>query len=328
MIHEQYKSNVFSIASDEEFNNFSLEIFQFQYRHNSVYQAFVDGVCQDLERITHFSQIPCLPIEFFKTHTISTVDNVPELKFRSSGTTGQERSTHYIFSEAVYKESILKCFSLFYGKPSDYIICAFVPDYATHQESSLAYMLDYLIKLSDRPQSGFYWGNVDDLIEILQEYSDHPKIIFGITYALIHFADKYQSPLKNTVIIETGGMKGQSKEVIRPEVHSLLTNSFSCPVHSEYSMAELMSQAYSKDGNTFSPPAWMKILIREVHDPLSLAAPGKTGGINIIDLANFHTCPFIATKDLGVLHTGGSFEVLGRFDYSDIRGCNLLASEL
>jgi hypothetical protein len=328
MTSEQFKLKVFSVKSLNDFNELSLEIFQFQYKNNAIYKTFVDGVCRDIQGIAHYSQIPCLPVEFYKTHKITSVDRKPELTFRSSGTTGQVRSNNYVFSKEVYEESILKSFTQFFGKPSDYIICALTPDFESHNESSLAYMLDFLIRESSHPQSGFYFGNEENLVKVLSENGGSKKILFGITYALIQFAMAYSCPLQNTTIIETGGMKGKMKEITREEVHTILTKSFSCPVQSEYSMAELMSQAYTTDGHKFSAPPWMKILIREVNDPLAQSPPEKTGGINIIDLANYHSCSFISTKDLGILYPGHSFEVLGRFDNSDIRGCNLLASEI
>jgi len=328
MYTDQFKLKVFSITSQSDFNELAIEIFRFQYENNPTYRTFVDGVCRNRDSINHYTQIPCLPVEFFKTHEITSVKGIPELVFHSSGTTGQSRSTHKVYSLELYRQSILKSFSQFYGDPSEIIILALVPDYKTHNDSSLAYMLDYLISLSSYPESGFYMGKEKELLKILQTKPESKKIIIGITYALLDFASHYSLPLQNTILIETGGMKGQRKEITRAEVHKLLSESFSCPVHSEYSMAELMSQAYLCGSATFSSPPWMKILIREVNEPLSLCPSGRTGGINIIDLASFHTCSFISTKDLGVLHTDNSFEVLGRFDYSDTRGCNLLSSEL
>jgi hypothetical protein len=328
MNSEQFKLKVFSISSPADFNELALQIFHFQYQNNPTYRIFTNGVCPDISCISNYSQIPCLPVEFFKTHEIASVDTIPELVFHSSGTTGQIRSTHNIYSEEVYRQSILKSFTHLYGDPSGYIICALTPDFDTHSDSSLAYMLGYLTGLSAHPGSGFYMGREAELIKILKENPTSKKIVFGITYTLMDFAENYHSPLKNTTIIETGGMKGRFKEITRAEVHRILYESFSCPIHSEYSMAELMSQAYLTHGKTFSSPPWMMILIRETNDPLTMAAFGKTGGINIIDLANFHTCSFISTQDLGEMHADNSFEVLGRFDFSDIRGCNLLSAEL
>ncbi len=325
---EQFKIKVFSIGSPADFNLLALEIFHFQYKNNLTYQTFVDGVCPEIGSIDHYSKIPCLPVEFFKTHNIASVDAMPQMVFHSSGTTGQVRSTHKVFSEELYRKSILKSFSQFYGNPSNYIICALTPDWKTHNDSSLAYMLDFLSQMSARPESGFYLGKEEPLLKVLKANPDVKKIVFGITWALLNFAENFPTRLQNTIIIETGGMKGKMKEITRAEVHTKLSDSFSCPIHSEYSMAELMSQAYLTNGNTFSSPPWVKILIREANDPLSMAATGKTGGINIIDLANFHTCSFISTRDLGIMNTDNAFEVLGRFDFSDIRGCNLLASEL
>ena len=323
-----FKIKVFSILSRTDFDELALEIFHFQYKNNLTYRTFVNGVCRDINGISHYTQIPCLPVEFFKTHTVTSVDIKPAHIFHSSGTTAQVRSTHHVYSKEIYRRSILKSFLQFYGDPAKYIIFGLIPDYKTHNDSSLAYMLDYLTGLSSYPQSGFYMGKEEELLQVVIENPETPKIIFGITHALMNFAIHHQSSLQNTIIIETGGMKGKMKEITRTEVHKILSKSFSCPVHSEYSMAELMSQAYLTEGSTFSAPPWMKILIREINEPLSLADHGKTGGINIIDLANFHSCSFIATKDLGILHNDGAFEVLGRFDFSDIRGCNLLSAEL
>jgi hypothetical protein len=328
MNSEQIKLKVFRIASATDFNELALEIFHFQYKNNITYKTFVDGVCRNVNLIDHYSQVPCLPVEFFKTHTISSVQAKPELVFHSSGTTAQVRSTHNIYSEEIYRQSILKSFVQFYGNPAMYIICAMVPDYKTHNDSSLAYMLEYLTGLSSYPQSGFYMGKEEELLQVINENPETPKIIFGITYALLNFARHHSEPLQNTIIIETGGMKGKMKEITRTEVHKILSDRFTCPIHSEYSMAELMSQAYLADSGHFSCPPWMKIIIRQVNDPLSITTFGQTGGISIIDLANFQTCSFIATKDLGILYEDSTFEVLGRFDFSDIRGCNLLSVEL
>jgi hypothetical protein len=325
---EQITLKVFNIATLTDFNELALEVFHYQYKNNQTYKTFIDGVCRDKMLIVDYSQIPCLPIEFFKTNHISSMDVKPELVFHSSGTTSQFRSTHNIYSEEIYRQSILKSFMQFYGDPAKYIICALVPDYRTHGDSSLAYMLNYLTGLSSFPQSGFYMGKEEKLLKVVIENPETPKIIFGITYALLNFAQIYSAKLQNTIIIETGGMKGKMKEIIRAEVHELLTSGFHCPIHSEYSMAELMSQAYLTNSGRFSTPPWMKISIRMINDPLSNAAIGQIGGINIIDLANFHTCSFIATQDLGILHENGAFEVMGRFDNSDIRGCNLLSIEL
>ncbi|MEI6851765.1 MAG: acyl transferase [Bacteroidota bacterium] len=328
MNSDPYKLKVFGLESQTAFDQLALEIFRFQYNNNQPYRTFVDGVCRDISAIKHYSQIPCLPVEFYKTHKITSTDALPELVFRSSGTTGQVKSTHNVYSEEVYRQSILQIFTHFYGEPSQYIICALTPDSRTHKDSSLAYMLNYLAELSSYEESGFYLGEENKLAEILIDHPETKKIVFGVTYALINFSEQHSFPLQNTIIIETGGMKGKMKEMTRVEVHKVLSKAFSCPIHSEYSMAELMSQAYMTDSGAFACPSWMKILIREANNPMALAPEGKTGGINIIDLANYHTCSFISTKDLGSLHHDKTFEVLGRFDFSDIRGCNLLSVEL
>jgi phenylacetate-coenzyme A ligase PaaK-like adenylate-forming protein len=315
---------IFEIASEEEFQPLAFELFRYQHKYNPVYRLFCDNLHINPQKEVHYSQIPCLPIEFFKTHQIKVSGNNETHIFRSSGTTLQQRSMHYVHSLELYKESILKSFNIFYGNPKDFIFIALVPDFSSHQDSSLAFMMDLLITESAQPKSGFYLNNTQELVSLLSNHPGRKIILLGVTYALLDFAEKYNIPLTNTIIIETGGMKGRRNELTRGEIHEILYKSFQTQIHSEYSMAELMSQAYMIEENLFTVPPWMRVVTREINDPMSITNEGQVGGINIIDLANAYSCPFIATKDLGKLKNSTQFEVLGRFDHSDLRGCNLL----
>ncbi|HOY31472.1 MAG TPA: acyltransferase [Bacteroidales bacterium] len=325
MDFEKLKSSIFNIATFNEFNTVALQIYYFQYQHNALYRKFVDLLPVKFKEITSCYDIPCLPVGFYKTHEICSISSPPELIFKSSGTSSGTQSRSLVFSKTLYEKSILKSFSSFWGNPEDYTILALVPDYKTAQDSSLAFMLDFLIRKSGHRQSGFYMNNYDELKKILFDGSDRKKILFGITYALMDFATKHSSGLKNTIIIETGGMKGRRKEITREELHDFLRNKLGISrIYSEYSMCELMSQAYSSGESYYTPPPWMKVFIRELNDPLTTVRNEKSGGINIIDLANMHTCSFVSTQDIGIVLENGTFDVLGRFDYSDVRGCSLL----
>ena len=273
-------------------------------------------------------QIPFLPIKFFKSHQVITGDNSPEIVFNSSGTTGQLTSKHYVANTSVYKTSFLKTFEQFYGSPEDYCILALLPSYLEREGSSLVYMVHDLIVKSGHPDSGFYLHEHGKLAQKLKELdSKGVKILLiGVSFALLDLVSNYSFSLKNTIIMETGGMKGRKKEMIREELHGILKAGFGVgEIHSEYGMTELLSQAYSLGKGSFECPPWMRVLIRDPEDPLTLLPDGKSGGVNIIDLANLHSCSFIATQDLGKLYPDGSFEILGRFDHSDLRGCNLMA---
>lgn len=322
-----FSSEVFNLKSEKDFENMALKVYFFQYQNNLVYQNFAKSLKKNPDNVVSLYDIPFLPIEFYKTHNITSVSEQEQLIFRSSGTSGQIRSINRLYSEELYQKSIYQCFKDFYGDPEKYLICALVPSLEKNPQSSLAYMLNFLIKLSGHDKSGFYLDNKEKFIKITQSESEIPKLIFGITHTLLEFAEEYQFPLENTIIIETGGMKGMRKESTRDEIHSFLHKTFSCEVHSEYSMSELMSQAYAKSGNKFYCPKWMKVLIRDINDPFSYVSNGITGGINIIDLANFNTCSFLETKDLGKHYVDDSFEITGRFDNSDTRGCNLMSVE-
>ncbi len=320
------KSKIFNIGNFNDFNTLALQIFHYQYHHNAVYHKFIDLLPVNINNITSCLDIPCLPVEFFKSYDIRCLSDSPELIFKSSGTTSSTPGRHYIFSKALYEESLLNGFSIFFGRPENYMIFALVPDYISVPESSLAFMLDFLIRKSAAVESGFYLNRDSELIPLLNSSPGRKKILFGTTYALMDFSEKYQLDLNDTIVIETGGMKGRRKEITREEMHLALRKKLNVnKIYSEYSMCELMSQAYSVEKGLYTSPPWMKIRIREINDPFTHSGSGKSGGINIIDLANLYTCSFISTKDIGILHDDGSFEVLGRFDYSDIRGCSLLS---
>ncbi|UAY53680.1 acyl transferase [Ferruginibacter albus] len=309
----------------------ALEVFQFQYFNNELYQRYCDTFNIEINKITSVEQIPFLPISFFKTHEVTTTAFEPEAIFESSGTTQTINSKHFIKNNNLYKESFSHTFQLFYGKPDDYCILALLPSYLERNNSSLVVMADSLIKASKHPRSGFYLNELNELRTTLLDLErQHQKtILIGVTFALLDFAEKYSMPLSNTVIIETGGMKGRREELTRREVHTILKNSFGVSqIHSEYGMTELLSQAYALNNGIFNCPPWMKVLIRDEDDPLAIHSstnkPFK-GAVNIIDLANIYSCSFIATDDAGQLFPDNSFEILGRLDNSDIRGCSLLS---
>lgn len=318
-------ASIFSIKTEGEFVKKTLEVFDFQYNNNKLYQQFCDYLHRNPSNVTTLHEIPFLPIEFFKTHSVFCGNQLPEMYFSSSGTTGMATSKHFVKDISVYEESFRKGFEFFYGNIKDYIILALLPSYLERSGSSLVYMIDDLIK--ENPESGFYLHNINELVHKLEtlEQSGKKIILIGVSFALLDLVEKYSFRLKNTIVMETGGMKGRRKELIREELHQILKTRFSVQsIHSEYGMTELFSQAYSFSDGIFRSVPWMKILTRDPEDALSTYPNGKTGGLNIIDLANVHTCSFIATQDLGKTYPDGSFEILGRFDNSDIRGCNLL----
>jgi len=292
-----------------------------------VYREFCDFLNTDVQKVKTIQQIPFLPIQFFKSHSVVSNSNPIQTTFTSSGTTGMVTSKHLVTDVSIYEESYRKAFSQFYGNIEDYVVLALLPSYLEREGSSLIHMVDDLIQLSKHPESGFYLHNYDELIEkIIQlDQSGQNVILIGVTYALLDLIEKQSFQLENTIIMETGGMKGKRKEMIREELHQELCNGFGVKsIHSEYGMTELLSQAYSLGDGIFECPSWMQISIRDTEDALSYIREGKTGGINVIDLANINSCSFIATQDLGKKYSNGSFEVVGRFDHSDIRGCNLM----
>ena len=321
------KNQIFTIDSEKKFEVITLEIFKFQYTNNAVYQEFCNYLKVNTNTIENISQIPFLPIEFFKTHAITTGSFKEEQVFLSSGTTGQNQSKHLVKEVSLYEQSYLKAFQQFYGNIKDYCVLALLPSYLEREGSSLIYMVDDLIKKSKHPKSGFFLENYTDLIEILQKNSKNKQktLLIGVSFALLDLAEKHQIDLSNVIIMETGGMKGRRKELTRTELHHIYKKSFNVSeIHSEYGMTELLSQAYSKGNGVFETPPWMKINIRDINDPFSLLENNKTGGVNVIDLANINSCSFIATQDLGKKLAKNQFEILGRFDNSDLRGCNLL----
>lgn len=305
----------------------ALSIFRYQSEENTVYRKYLNFLKRDFQSITTIEEIPFLPIEFFKTEKVLSHFTDADLIFTSSSTTGSVPSRHYIPDPELYEESFFAAFDIFYGKPADYCILALLPSYLERKGSSLVYMVDKLIEESKHSEGGFYLHNHKALAEKLEvlKQAKQKTMLIGVTFALLDFVEKFPMEFPELIVMETGGMKGKREELIREEVHSILKSGFALQkIHSEYGMTELLSQAYSSGDGIFSCPPWMKILIREPNDPFYLLPDGKSGGINIIDLANLDSCSFIETQDLGKTHEKSLFEVLGRFDTSDLRGCNLM----
>lgn len=325
MINKLIQKQLFHIQSDQEFNELCLKIFRYQHSKNPVYRKYLKYLRINPDMVSHYTSIPFLPIELFKSHKVCCSDpDVNTLVFSSSGTTGQTTSKHFVTDPELYQRSFLSGFKTFYGSPDEYIILALLPAYLDRQDSSLVYMVDHLIRNSGHPKSGFYLKDTPKMLDIIK-HSDRPVLLLGVTFALLDMVENTRLRNQNLIVMETGGMKGRRKEMIREEVHEKLKNGFGVDhIHSEYGMTELLSQAYSSEKGIFRTPPWMRVLVRDTDDPLSIVEPGKSGGLNIIDLANINSCSFIATQDLGRSWSDGSFEVLGRFDYSDIRGCNLM----
>jgi phenylacetate-coenzyme A ligase PaaK-like adenylate-forming protein len=319
--------DIFTISSQKQFEKIALKVFRLQYENNLVYQEFCDFLKVDKQYVKTLEQIPFLPIQFFKNHNVVSNTNEIQETFTSSGTTGMITSKHLVTDVSLYEQSYRNAFSEFYGNIEDYAVLALLPSYLERSGSSLIYMIKDLIELSNNEHSGFYLHNYDDLITKLVELDNAGQniLLIGVTYALLDLVEKQKFQLKNTIIMETGGMKGKRKELIREELHEILCDGFGVSsIHSEYGMTELLSQAYSLGNGIFECPSWMQILIRDTEDAMTYVSNGKTGGINVIDLANINSCSFIATQDLGKKYPNNSFEVLGRFDNSDIRGCNLM----
>ncbi len=326
-MQEQWNHKIFEVKPGE-FEATALKIFNFQYQNNPVYKAYTDALQVNPASVQSMAKIPFLPIRFFKSHTINTGLFEPAFVFESSGTTGSINSKHFVKDILLYEESFLKGFAAFYGDIQDWCIIGLLPSYLERSSSSLVYMVDKLISASQHSESGFYLYDHEKLHTVLASLEETGKkvLLIGVTYALLDFAEQFPMPLKNTTIMETGGMKGRRVEMIRPEVHRLLQNAFGdMPIHSEYGMTELLSQAYSKCDGIFDCPPWMKVLVRDEEDPLLIKKQGS-GVINIIDLANIYSCSFIATDDAGKLNTDGTFEVIGRIDGSDLRGCSLMVA--
>ncbi len=320
------KNQIFNISSDKGFENLALETFQFQYRQVNVYREFCDLLKANPSNVKTINDIPFLPIQIFKSHQVLTKKSTYQRVFTSSGTTGSITSKHYVSDLAIYYKSFTKAFELFFGATENINILALLPNYLERKGSSLIYMVDALIQQSKNSNSGFYLNDISSLIEKLEylEKTNQKTILLGVSYALLDLIEMKQFQLKNIIIMETGGMKGRRKEMVKEELQELLKKGFGvATIYSEYGMTELLSQAYSKGNGIFNCPPWMKILTRDTADAQTLVF-NKTGGINVIDLANINSCSFIATQDLGKVREDGSFEILGRFDDSDIRGCNLM----
>ena len=319
--------DIFTISSQKQFEKMALKVFRFQYENNPVYQEFCNFLKVEKGNVKSLEQIPFLPIQFFKSHEVLSNSNPIQETFVSSGTTGMITSKHLVTDVSLYESSYKNAFSEFYGNIEDYAVLALLPSYLEREGSSLIYMVKDLIALSNNGNSGFYLNDYDALIVKLSDLdaSGQNVLLIGVTYALLDLIEKQNFQLKNTIIMETGGMKGKRKEMIREELHEILCNGFGVTsIHSEYGMTELLSQAYSLGDGIFECPNWMSILIRDTEDALTYVSTHKTGGINVIDLANINSCSFIATQDLGKKYANNSFEILGRFDSSDIRGCNLM----
>lgn len=319
---------IFNIKNNAEFEALALDIFRFQFENNGVYRSFCDLLYKHPSDIKSLTEIPFLPIQFFKTHDVLSSMAKVEKIFTSSGTTGSTTSNHQVTNLSIYEESYLKGFAHFYGNIEDYVVLALLPSYLERDGSSLIYMVDDLIQKSKHPESGFYLNNLQDLAKTLNrlEAKGQKTLLIGVSFALLDLVEQFQFSLKHTIVMETGGMKGRRKEIIRQELHDVLKKGFRVSqIHSEYGMTELLSQAYSKGNGVFECAPWMKILTRDTEDALTILPPNKTGGINIIDLANINSCAFIATQDLGKTSENNQFEIIGRFDNSDIRGCNLMA---
>lgn len=319
--------SIFNIYNFTDFEKLSFEIFRFQAKNNLIYNEFLNHLAIDVTSVHKINQIPFLPIQFFKSHkVVSSKEKVQQI-FLSSGTTGDTQSKHYVTDLNIYKTSFRKGFEYFYGNIKDYTVLALLPSYLERDGSSLIYMVNDFIESSNCSKSGFYLNNLEELSDHLIELDKNNKkvLLIGVSFALLDFVEKFKFKLNNTIIIETGGMKGRRKELIKKELHRVLCDGFGVEeIHSEYGMTELLSQAYSKGNGLFKCPPWMKVIIRDTEDALAIFPDGKSGGINVIDLANINSCSFIATQDLGKTYANGTFEVLGRFDNSDIRGCNLM----
>lgn len=321
------KEHIFNIQSSSDFTKVALAIFKHQFKNNKVYRSFCDLLYIHPSDVKNVEEIPFLPIQFFKSRkVIASLDQVQET-FTSSGTTGSITSKHFVTDIEFYNQSYLKGFAHFYGDIQEYVVLALLPNYLERKGSSLVFMVDDLIKQTNHSESGFYLNNLSELAQKLEELDQKGQkvLLIGVSFALLDLIESKQFNLKNTTVMETGGMKGRRKELIREELHQILQKGFGVDqIHSEYGMTELLSQGYSKGNGIFETPPWMKILTRDTEDALTIQQIGKTGGINVIDLANYNSCSFIATQDLGKVHQNNTFEIIGRFDNSDIRGCNLM----
>ena len=325
----EWANRVFNIHNEKDFHFIALGLFDFQFTHNPLYQDYCRAVRRTPDTIKRVEDIPFLPISFFKSHRIVTTAFDPALIFQSSGTTGNTTSSHFVKAAALYEQSFTEGFRLFYGDIRDYCLLGLLPSYLERGQSSLVYMVDRLIKQSGHPESGFYLHDLDRLDETLTrlEATGQKTLLIGVTYALLDFAAKYPRQLRHTLVMETGGMKGRRRELTRAELHEELSRQLGLTsVHAEYGMTELLSQAYAINGHFRTPP-WMRICLRDETDPFTILPnqPGLSGAINVIDLANIYSCSFIATEDVGRWLPENQFEVLGRMDHTDVRGCSMIA---
>lgn len=320
-------NKILLISSASEFEKTALEIFKLQYLQNDVYNKFCNLLGKNPQNVKLIEEIPFLPIEFFKSKKIISSEAKEEITFTSSGTTGSQTSKHFVTDLSIYEKSFRHGFQHFYGNIEDYAVLALLPSYLEREGSSLIYMAEDFIKKSKNLHSGFYLNNISELKNKLVKLDAEGQkiLLIGVSFALLDLVEMHQFQLKNTIVMETGGMKGRRKEMIRAELHQMLSKGFGVEkIHSEYGMTELLSQAYSKGDGIFDCPPWMDVLVRDPEDALSIFQNKKTGGLNVIDLANINSCSFIATQDLGKKLDNGKLEILGRFDNSDIRGCNLM----
>ena len=318
---------VFNIQNQSDFKTCALQVFRHQFKNNAIYRSFCDLLYIHSSDVKEVEEIPFLPIQFFKSHAVLSSTQAVQETFTSSGTTGSSVSKHMVTDLSWYTKSYTKGFEHFYGPIEEYTVLGLLPNYLERDGSSLIYMVDDFIKKSNKPASGFYLNNLTELSKTLiaLDKKGEKVLLIGVTFALLDLIERQQFKLQNTIIMETGGMKGRRKEMIREELHEILCAGFGVSkIYSEYGMTELLSQGYSSGDGVFYCPPWMKILARDTEDALTMVGTNKTGGLNVIDLANYNSCSFIATQDLGKVDNNGSFEVLGRFDHSDIRGCNLM----
>lgn len=322
------KDTIFGIDKKQDFDRVALDVFKYQATNNAVYKSYINALGILIPDVKEVAHIPFLPISFFKSHPVKTGDFLPQITFTSSGTTGNSTSQHFVKDLKIYEESFSRAFSQFYGAPKEWCILALLPAYLERTGSSLVLMADALIKESMHPESGFYLNDYDKLVATLQKLAEKntPTLLLGVSFALLDVAEMLPKLAPNLlVVMETGGMKGRRKELVRQELHAILAQGFGVQkIHSEYGMTELLSQAYSQGDGLFFAPPWMRAVCRDTTDPLHLLPAGKTGGINIIDLANLNSCSFLATEDLGTVYADGSFSIIGRFDQAAIRGCNLM----
>ncbi|PLX02963.1 MAG: acyl transferase [Marinilabiliales bacterium] len=328
----ELEQQIFAVESPNDFNELSLKIFQYQFENNAVYRKYAQNIGKEPSNVLSPESIPFLPISFFKTHKVVTYNKPSEIIFSSSGTGNNGNSKHHIAKLSVYEDSFTKGFKKFYGDAEDYVILALLPSYLERGGSSLVYMAQKLIEKSKHPESGFYLNDYEKLYDMLLSLkaARTKVVLLGVSYALLDMVEKfdlstYGQSSSQLIVMETGGMKGRRKEMVKEELHDILCKGFGVEsIHSEYGMTELLSQAYSTGGGIFNCPPWMQLKIRDVNDPFCLLEQGKSGGINLIDLANIYSCSFIETQDLGKIYNDGSFEIIGRFDNSDVRGCNLM----